>query len=112
MDRGAQAADAPPGDHGAVRAGCADRGRRPRDGDAVDQAPVQGAGDPRAAGDRVLAGPRRRRSPTLINKIVPTFDEAVSDIEDGATIHFGGFASPFNSPSYLTAAVARRGVTG
>ncbi len=44
--------------------------------------------------------------------MVATFDEAVADIQDGATIHFGGFASPFNSPSYLVAAVARRGATG
>lgn len=46
----------------------------------------------------------------MINKIVATFDEAVADLQDDATIHFGGFASPFNSPSYLVAAVARRGV--
>lgn len=48
----------------------------------------------------------------MINKIVATFDEAVADLEDGMTVHFGGFASPFNTPSYLVAAVARRGVTG
>lgn len=55
---------------------------------------------------------RRGRSHRLINKVVATFDEAVADMQDGATIHFGGFASPFNTPSYLVAAVARRGVTG
>ncbi|MPZ98614.1 MAG: 3-oxoacid CoA-transferase subunit A [Dehalococcoidia bacterium] len=47
----------------------------------------------------------------MINKIVATFDDAVADIADGATVHFGGFASPFNSPSYLVAAVARQGAT-
>jgi len=49
----------------------------------------------------------------VINKFVATFDEAVADLPaDGATIHFGGFASPFNSPSYLVAAVARHGGSG
>jgi 3-oxoacid CoA-transferase A subunit len=45
----------------------------------------------------------------VIDKILSTFDEAVADIPSGATIHFGGFASPFNSPSYLMAALARQG---
>jgi len=45
----------------------------------------------------------------LIDKTVATFDEAVADISDGATIHMGGFASPFNTPSYLIAALARNG---
>lgn len=45
----------------------------------------------------------------VINKIVGSFDEAVEDILSGSTIHFGGFASPFNSPSYLVAALARQG---
>lgn len=47
----------------------------------------------------------------MINKTVPTFDEAVSDLFDGARIHCGGFASPFNTPSYLIAAVARHGAS-
>ena len=47
----------------------------------------------------------------MINKIVDTFDEAVADIESGVTVHFGGFASPFNTPNYLIAAIARRGIT-
>ncbi len=51
-------------------------------------------------------------STLLINKTVATFDEAVADLQDGMTVHFGGFASPFNTPSYLVAAVARRGVKG
>lgn len=45
----------------------------------------------------------------MIDKVVATFDEAVADIEDGATVHFGGFVSPWNSPSYLVAALARQG---
>jgi len=51
------------------------------------------------------------RSPTLIDKQVASFDEAVADIPSEATIHFGGFVSPWNSPSYLVAAVARLGIT-
>lgn len=45
----------------------------------------------------------------MINKVVPTFDEAVSDLFSGARVHCGGFASAFNMPSYLIAAVARQG---
>ncbi|MGE3961509.1 MAG: CoA transferase subunit A [Dehalococcoidia bacterium] len=45
----------------------------------------------------------------MIDKTVASFDEAVSDIADGAVIHLGGFASPFNTPSYLIAALARNG---
>jgi len=45
----------------------------------------------------------------LIDKTVATFDEAIADLSDGATIHMGGFASPFNTPSYLIAALARNG---
>jgi 3-oxoacid CoA-transferase A subunit len=56
---------------------------------------------------RVLRG-----SPRLIDKVVASFDEAVADIPDGATIHFGGFVSPWNSPSYPVAALARQGATG
>ena len=49
----------------------------------------------------------------MINKIVGFFDEAVADLpQHGATVHFGGFVSPFNSPSYLVAAVARHGASG
>jgi 3-oxoacid CoA-transferase A subunit len=44
----------------------------------------------------------------VINKVVATFDEAVSDIESGATLHVGGFVGPADWPSYLIAAVARK----
>lgn len=48
----------------------------------------------------------------MINKIVPSFDEAVADIPSGATVHVGGFISPNYAPSYLLAALARKGTTG
>jgi 3-oxoacid CoA-transferase A subunit len=47
----------------------------------------------------------------MIDKVVPSFDDAVADIPDGAVIHFGGFASPFNTPNELIAALARQGAT-
>jgi 3-oxoadipate CoA-transferase, alpha subunit len=47
-----------------------------------------------------------------IDKVVATFDEAVADVPDGATIHIGGFGGPAEAPSYLIAALARRGTTG
>jgi 3-oxoacid CoA-transferase A subunit len=47
---------------------------------------------------------------TSINKVLDTFDEAVADIEDGAVVHVGGFGGPAEYPSYLIAALARRGV--
>jgi acyl CoA:acetate/3-ketoacid CoA transferase alpha subunit len=50
--------------------------------------------------------------PPMIDKVLASFDEAVADIADGAVIHFGGFASPFNSPNQLIAALARRGASG
>jgi 3-oxoacid CoA-transferase A subunit len=43
-----------------------------------------------------------------INKVVRTFDEAVADIQDGATVLIGYFAGPGDCPSYLIAALARR----
>ena len=46
-----------------------------------------------------------------INKIVASFDEAVANMGDGATIHVGGFGGPGGYPSYLIRAVARKGVT-
>jgi 3-oxoacid CoA-transferase A subunit len=46
----------------------------------------------------------------MINKVVQSFDEAVADISDGATIHIGGFVGPNYAPGYLIAALARRGV--
>ncbi|MEE9277352.1 MAG: 3-oxoacid CoA-transferase subunit A [Dehalococcoidia bacterium] len=45
-----------------------------------------------------------------INKAVATFDEAVADIADGSLLHLGGFAGPGECPSYLIAALVRRGV--
>jgi 3-oxoacid CoA-transferase A subunit len=46
----------------------------------------------------------------LINKIVSSFDEAVRDLSDGGTVLIGGFALFAECPSYLVAAVARKGV--
>ncbi|HWO93154.1 MAG TPA: 3-oxoacid CoA-transferase subunit A [Dehalococcoidia bacterium] len=43
-----------------------------------------------------------------INKVVPTFDEAVADAQDGSVIHIGGFGGPAECPSYLIAALARK----
>ncbi|GAG09404.1 unnamed protein product, partial [marine sediment metagenome] len=45
-----------------------------------------------------------------VNKIVSSFDEAVADIEDGATIMIGGFGTVAGAPSLLIEAVARKGV--
>ncbi len=45
----------------------------------------------------------------MINKVVTSFDEAVSDIPDGASIHVGGFTGPADWPAYLIAALARKG---
>jgi 3-oxoacid CoA-transferase A subunit len=44
-----------------------------------------------------------------INKVVGSFDEAVADMQDGSLLHIGGFGGPAECPSYLVAAVARRG---
>jgi len=46
----------------------------------------------------------------MINKIVGSFDEAVADMRDGAVLLIGGFGGPGECPSYLIAAVARKGV--
>ena len=45
-----------------------------------------------------------------INKVVPSFDEAVTDVFDGAVLLIGGFGGPGECPSYLISAVARREV--
>lgn len=45
-----------------------------------------------------------------INKIVGSFDEAVADIFDGATVMVGGFATAASCPSLLLEALARKGV--
>lgn len=44
-----------------------------------------------------------------IDKVVGSFDEAVADVADGATLLIGGFAGPGECPSCLIAAVARKG---
>jgi 3-oxoacid CoA-transferase A subunit len=46
----------------------------------------------------------------MINKIVGSFDEAVADMSDGATLLIGGFGGPGECPGYLIAAVGRKGV--
>jgi len=43
----------------------------------------------------------------MINKVVESFDKAVADIPDGATVHIGGFVGPNYAPGYLIAALAR-----
>jgi 3-oxoacid CoA-transferase A subunit len=47
----------------------------------------------------------------VIDKVVASFDEAVADVESGATVMCGAFANPFNTPSYLIAALARQGAS-
>src|SRR3972149_5354074 len=44
-----------------------------------------------------------------VNKLVASFDEAVADVFDGAVLLIGGFGGPGECPSYLVAAVARKG---
>lgn len=45
-----------------------------------------------------------------VTKVVRTFDEAVADVVDGSMVHIGGFGTPGECPSFLIAALARRGV--
>ena len=45
-----------------------------------------------------------------IDKIVNSFDEAVADIKDGATIMVGGFGTVVSMPSLLLVALAKKGV--
>ena len=45
-----------------------------------------------------------------INKIVTSFDQAVADIPDGATIMIGGFGTVASTPTCLLEALARKGV--
>jgi len=47
-----------------------------------------------------------------INKVVDSFDEAVKDFFDGATVLIGGFGTPGGSPSYLMQALGRHGAKG
>ena len=44
-----------------------------------------------------------------VNKIVETFEKAVSDIPDGATIMLGNFAGPGGTPYYLIQALRKQG---
>lgn len=44
-----------------------------------------------------------------VNKILKTFDEAVADIPDGATILIGNFAGPGGTPYYLIQALRNQG---
>jgi len=46
-----------------------------------------------------------------INKVVDSFDAAVADVADGSMVHIGGFGTAAEFPSYLIAALARKGVT-
>ena len=45
-----------------------------------------------------------------INKVVASFDEAVADIQNGATIMIGGFGTVPSCPTCLLEALARKGV--
>jgi 3-oxoadipate CoA-transferase alpha subunit len=45
-----------------------------------------------------------------INKIVSSFDEAIADIHDGATVMVGAFGTVVSCPSLLVEALARKGV--
>jgi 3-oxoadipate CoA-transferase alpha subunit len=61
--------------------------------------------------DIVLLHPKTlRRRCMPINKIVASFDEAVADIPDGATIMIGGFGTVISTPTCLLEALARKGV--
>lgn len=44
-----------------------------------------------------------------INKVGGSFDEAVADVFDGSVLLIGGFGGPGECPSYLIAALARKG---
>ena len=44
-----------------------------------------------------------------VNKVVDSFDEAVKDVFDGATILIGGFANPGACPTWLIKALAKQG---
>jgi 3-oxoadipate CoA-transferase, alpha subunit len=45
----------------------------------------------------------------MVNKVFDSFDEAVSDVPDGAIIMVGNFAGPGGTPFYLIQALRRRG---
>lgn len=45
----------------------------------------------------------------MVNKVFDSFDEAVSDVPDGAVIMIGNFAGPGGTPFYLIQALRRQG---
>jgi len=45
----------------------------------------------------------------MINKVVPSFDEAVKDIFDGAVVLMGGFGPANGTPSNLLRALLKQG---
>jgi 3-oxoacid CoA-transferase A subunit len=45
-----------------------------------------------------------------VDKVVESFDAAVADVADGSMVHIGGFGTAAEYPSYLIAALARKGV--
>ena len=45
----------------------------------------------------------------MINKVVPSFDEAVADVADGSIILIGGFGPANGVPSYLIRALHKKG---
>lgn len=47
-----------------------------------------------------------------VDKVWDSFDAAVADVADGSMVHIGGFGTAADFPSYLIAALARKGVTG
>jgi len=47
-----------------------------------------------------------------VDKVWDSFDAAVADVADGSMVHVGGFGTAADFPSYLIAALARKGVTG
>jgi 3-oxoacid CoA-transferase A subunit len=57
----------------------------------------------------VTSMPAALRREPLIDKVVASPDDAVADIQNGATIMFGGFASA-GTPTNLIRALVRRGV--
>ena len=44
-----------------------------------------------------------------INKLIGSFEEAIADIQDGATIMIGYFGGPGEAPCWLIRALAKRG---
>lgn len=47
-----------------------------------------------------------------MNKVVPSFAEAVADIPDGATVMVGGFGGPGGAPQHLLRALRDQGARG